>query len=134
VAEEGLAERFRRHRVNSAALQAGLEAMGLTLLVEEAVRLPTLVAVKVPPGVDDARMRQDLLADYGIEIGGGLGQFKGRIVRIGVMGHSAQPKNVLLLLAALEDCLDRQGFGVPFGEAERAALSAYREAAVESAE
>jgi alanine-glyoxylate transaminase/serine-glyoxylate transaminase/serine-pyruvate transaminase len=126
VAEEGLEARWRRHETVSAALQAGLEAMGLRLFVRKHLRLTPLVAVEVPPGVDDTRLRRELLTDYGIEIGGGLGRLKGRIVRIGVMGHSAQKRNVMLLLAAMEDCLDRQGFRVPFGEAEQAALSVYR--------
>ncbi len=126
VVEEGLEARYRRHETASAALQAGLEAMGLRLFVRKDLRLAPLVAVEVPPGVDDTRLRRELLTDYGIEVGGGLGRLKGRIVRIGVMGHSARKRNVMLLLAAMEDCLDRQGFPVPFGEAEQAALSVYR--------
>lgn len=126
-AEEGLEQRYRRHRVNAAALEAGLRSMGLQLFVRRELRLPSLLSVVVPDGVDDARLRRELLADYGIEIGGGLGKLRGKIVRIGVMGYSSQRKNVMLLLAALEDCLSRQGFRVPLGESLRAALRVYEQ-------
>jgi len=125
VAEEGLEERYRRHRVNAVALGEGLQSMGLRLFVRPELRLPSLVSVVVPPGVDDVCLRRDLLTDYGIEIGGGLGELRGKIVRIGVMGYSSQRKNVMLLLTALEDCLNRQGFRVPVGESVSAALRVY---------
>jgi len=106
VQEEGLEARFARHRANQRALLAGLEAMGISPLVEDpALRLPPLTTVLIPEGVDDKGVRGRLLADYGIEIGGGLGKFAGRAWRIGLMGYASQRANVMLLLAALGDCL-----------------------------
>jgi alanine-glyoxylate transaminase/serine-glyoxylate transaminase/serine-pyruvate transaminase len=112
VLEEGLPARFERHRRHSAALVCGLEALGLELLAPAAERLPQLCAVKVPTGVDDARLRRALLENHGIEIGGGLGPLKGRLWRLGLMGHGARRRNVLLLLAALREALTEQGFRV----------------------
>lgn len=106
---EGLEARFRRHALVGAALQAGLQAMGLELFAHEDFRLPMLTSVRVPTGIDEAQVRRQLLDVYGIEIGGGLGPVAGQIWRIGLMGHSAQPKNVILLLAALEQLLVRHG-------------------------
>ncbi len=84
----------------------GLEAMGLKLHVEDpARRVPSLTTVRVPDGVDEAAVRTRLRDDYGIEIGAGLGPLKGRVWRIGLMGHGSQRPNVLLLLAALVDLL-----------------------------
>ncbi len=110
VEEEGLAARFERHRVNHLALVAGLEAMGLHMLVEPACRLWTLNAVRIPEGVDDAKVRGRLLQDFGVEIGGGLGALKGKIWRIGLMGMNSRAGNVLLLLSALERILPAEGF------------------------
>jgi len=125
VREEGLEARFARHRLNSTALQAGLGAMGIGMLPAEGSRLATLNAALIPDGVDDAAVRRILLADYGIEIGGGLGDLKGKLWRIGLMGHSSRRKNVLLLLAALEDALGRVGHSVPQGAGCAAAVRAY---------
>jgi len=109
VAEEGLEVRFARHRRNQHALISGLEAMGLELLVKDpAARLPALTTVMVPEGVDDKAARGALLADYGIEIGGGLGKFAGRAWRIGLMGYASQRSNVMLLLSALGDVLKNE--------------------------
>ncbi len=110
IAEEGLDQRHARHRLNHRALVAGIEAMGLAMLVPEAIRLPMLNAVRIPGGVDDLAVRKALLNQYGIEIGGGLGQFAGQVWRIGLMGHSCRRKNVSLLLAALETVLKAQGY------------------------
>ncbi len=107
--EEGLEARFERHRVNSLALVAGLEAMGLRMLVEPAYRLWTLNAVRIPQGADDAAVRGRLVKEFGIEIGGGLGTLKGQIWRVGLMGMNATPNNVLLFLAALERALRSEG-------------------------
>ena len=109
ITEEGLDVRFERHRLNHRALVAGLEAMGLSMLVPEPIRLPMLNAVRIPEGVEDITVRKVLLNQYGIEIGGGLGQFAGKVWRIGLMGHSCRRKNVLLLLAALETVLKSAG-------------------------
>jgi alanine-glyoxylate transaminase/serine-glyoxylate transaminase/serine-pyruvate transaminase len=105
VHEDGLERRFERHRACAQALWDGLEGLGLRLRVPLTHRLPTLTTVIIPEGVDDAALRRRLLDEYNIEIGGGLGPFKGQVWRIGLMGHSARKENVLLLLAALEGCL-----------------------------
>jgi alanine-glyoxylate transaminase / serine-glyoxylate transaminase / serine-pyruvate transaminase len=110
VEEEGLEARWARHRVNHLALVAGLEAMGLQMHVEPPYRLWTLNTVRIPAGVDDAKVRGRLLKEFGIEIGGGLGSLKGKVWRIGLMGANSQPNNVLLLLAALEGILPAEGF------------------------
>ena len=126
VVEEGLEARWERHRVNQLALIAGLEAMGLKLLVEKpADRLPTVTAVMVPGGVDDARVRNQLLDEFNIEIAGGFGTLKGKIWRVGLMGYCSQKPNVLLFLAALEKCLRDQGFRVGSGAGVGAALQNY---------
>jgi alanine-glyoxylate transaminase/serine-glyoxylate transaminase/serine-pyruvate transaminase len=123
VEEEGLEARFERHRVNSLALVAGLEAMGLRMLVEPAYRLWTLNAVRVPQGADDAAVRGRLVKEFGIEIGGGLGALKGQVWRVGLMGMNATPNNVLLFLAALERVLRSEG--VPCGSGLPAAEDVY---------
>jgi alanine-glyoxylate transaminase/serine-glyoxylate transaminase/serine-pyruvate transaminase len=112
VAEEGLETRAKRHQRNHGALVAGIEAMGLQMQVAPAHRLWTLNAVKIPDGVDDARVRNRLLEEFNIEIGGGLGVFKGKIWRVGLMGEGSTENNVLLLLAALEKALKAEGFAV----------------------
>ena len=112
VQEEGLEPRVARHRANAQMLWAGLEDLGLQLHVAEGHRLPTLTTVCVPDGVDEAAIRRRLLDEYNIEIAGGLGAFKGKIWRIGLMGYSSQRQNVLLLLAALDSLLR----GSPSGE------------------
>lgn len=106
IKEEGLEARYARHMRNQRALLSGLEAMGLPPVVEDpAVRLPPLTTVWVPEGVDDKAARGQLLAKYGIEVGGGLGKFAGKAWRIGLMGYASQQANVMLLLAALGDVL-----------------------------
>jgi len=107
VVEEGLEARFERHQRNAETLWDGLEAMGLTLHVAAEHRVPSLTTVRVPDGVDEARVRTRLRDDYGIEIGSGLGPLKGKIWRIGLMGHGSDRTNVILLLAALVDILKR---------------------------
>ncbi len=102
VLEEGLENRFKRHRKNHESLRDGLEALGFEFLVGEPYRLPMLNAVRIPDGVDEALVRARLLEEYNIEIGGGLGPFAGKIWRIGLMGESATPNHVNMLLAALK--------------------------------
>ena len=110
VLEEGLEARFARHRLHHEALKAGLEAMGIGYSVANpAHSLPMLNSVLIPDGVDDAGVRKQLLNEFGIEIGGGLGPMAGKTWRIGLMGEAAQKSNVLLFLAALEQCLAAQG-------------------------
>ena len=110
IAEEGLTPRFQRHIRNARALYAGLEAMGLQLFVPQAHRLPSLTTVRVPEGVDDARVRGALLAEHSIDIGGGQGPLAGKVWRIGLMGYGSSPENLLSLLAALGRLLAREGF------------------------
>ena len=98
---------------------AGLEALGLSFI--PASTLTTLNAVHVPESVDDARVRRRLLAEYGIEIGAGLGPFKGQAWRIGLMGHSSSRRNVMLILAALEALLADEGLSIDRGAASKAA-------------
>jgi alanine-glyoxylate transaminase/serine-glyoxylate transaminase/serine-pyruvate transaminase len=123
VAEEGLEARVARHLLNHRALRAGLEAMGLRYVPERS--LATLNAVHIPPGVDDAPARKRLLDEYGIEIGGGLGPFKGKAWRIGLMGASSSRRNVTLFLAALETVLAQAGCKLPRGAALEAAAGVY---------
>ena len=123
LAEEGLDASVARHRRNHLALRAGLEAMGLGYIPERS--LAPLNAVTVPGGVDDAKARARLLADFGIEIGGGLGPFKGRAWRIGLMGASSTRANVTAVLAALETVLRDAGTRVAPGAALEAAARAY---------
>jgi aspartate aminotransferase-like enzyme len=105
--EEGLEAAWARHAECGAALQDGLQKMGLELWAEEGHRLPELTTVVVPDGADDAAIRRELLTRYGIEIGGGVGAFAGKVWRIGCMGHTARMRNVTLLLAALAELLGR---------------------------
>ncbi len=107
--EEGLVARWDRHQRNHRALKAGLAALGLAYVAGEGQQLPQLNTVRVPAGVDDLAVRKKLLNDFGIEIGGGLGDLKGKVWRIGLMGHNSRPHNVLLVLSALEQCLLAQG-------------------------
>ena len=119
--EEGIANRIRRHARAAAALRAGLTALGLELLADPDYRLNPLTTVKIPDGIDDAQVRAALLKDYDIEIGGGLGEFRGQAWRIGLMGESARERNVFALLSALEQILDTAGYEVAYGASLSAA-------------
>jgi len=126
IFEEGLENRWKRHRQNQAGLIAGLEALGLELFVQNAAdRLPTVTSAYVPAGLDDARARQQLLEEFGIEVAGGIGALKGRIWRIGLMGYVSQAKHVLLFLAALEKVMIDSGLTVSPGAGVGAALRTY---------
>jgi alanine-glyoxylate transaminase/serine-glyoxylate transaminase/serine-pyruvate transaminase len=129
IQEEGLEARFARHQRCADSLAAGLRAMGLSLVVKEEHRLPTLTTVFVPEGVNDAAVRSRLLADYNIEIGGGLGDFKGRVLRIGLMGYGAIERNVIFLLTALEEVLTSLGHKAERGAGPAAAAAAATAAA-----
>ena len=107
VAEEGLEARWSRHRRNAERLWQGLENLGLTLHVPIAYRLPTLTTVRVPEGVDETQVRLRLLNEYNIEIGGGLGELKGKVWRVGLMGYSSSPENIDLLTDAFERLLPK---------------------------
>ena len=125
ILEEGLDNCFERHRKNHLALKAGLEALGFEYSADPHHQLPMLNAVKIPEGVEDAVIRNGLLNRFGIEIGGGLGAFKGKVWRIGIMGHAARQNNVLTFLAALEQLLDEHDFQFTPGSSIAAANTAF---------
>jgi alanine-glyoxylate transaminase/serine-glyoxylate transaminase/serine-pyruvate transaminase len=112
ILDEGLEQSWARHAECGAQLQHGLQELGFRLFAQEGHRLPELTTVWVPetlpPGMDEAAVRIELLSRYGIEVGGGLGAFAGKVWRIGCMGHTARPRNVTLLLAALGEILNRK--------------------------
>jgi alanine-glyoxylate transaminase/serine-glyoxylate transaminase/serine-pyruvate transaminase len=110
VLEEGLEARWARHEQNGRALQDGFEAMGLALHADAEYRLPVLTTVRIPEGVNDAEVRGALLKRHGIEIGGGLGDLRGKAWRVGLMGESSNPGNVLLALSSIGKILREQGF------------------------
>lgn len=117
VREEGLPARWRRHERNHRAFVAGIEAMGLKMLVAPESRLWSLNTVRVPEGVDDPRVRTRLLERHNIEIGGGLGPLEGKIWRVGLMGAGSTRENVMLALEALRESLEAEGFPCPSGVA-----------------
>ena len=119
VLEEGLTARIARHLRHHRMLRAGLEAMGLEYIPQHS--LTTLNAIKIPAGADDVAVRKRLLNDFNIEIGAGLGPFKGQAWRIGLMGASSTQNNVMLVLGALERLLIEQGVKLPAGAAQAAA-------------
>ena len=125
VREEGLERRYERHRRNHLALVAGIEAMGLTMFVEKPYRLWSLNTVRIPEGIDDAKVRQRLLDEYNLEIGGGLGLLTGKIWRVGLMGYTSSETSVLYFLTALEQALHEQGFEVARGAGITAAQGVY---------
>lgn len=105
VAEEGLENRWQRHQQAAELLWDGLTDLGLNCYVDQEIRLPTLTTVCIPDGVDGVAIAKQLMADYNIEIAGGLGDLAGKVWRVGLMGHNARPENVILLLAALKKVL-----------------------------
>ena len=121
--EEGLENAWARHRRMHNALAAGLESLGMRFVVDADSRLPQLNSVYIPEGVDDAAVRQQLLADHNLEIGAGLGDFAGKVWRIGLMGYSARMENIELLLASLAEAMQAQGYDCD-PEAALAAASA----------
>ena len=125
VLEEGLDACFARHRKNHLALKAGLAALGVEYATQGGRELPQLNAVRIPSGIDDLTVRKALLERFGIEIGAGLGAFKGKVWRIGLMGYSSRQTNVLLLLAALEQLLAEQGHKFEHGAGVAAANGVY---------
>ncbi len=124
IEEEGLEARWERHRRHHLVLAAGLDAMGLDLLPPESERLWTLNAVRVPAGVDDARVRARLLSEFNMEVGAGLGPLAGKIFRVGLMGASSTPQIILLFLGAFEKALVEAGARVPRGAGVAAAADA----------
>jgi len=127
VAEEGLEARWARHARNARAFVAGLEAMGLETFAQAEHRLPSLITIRIPAGVEDAPVRQYLLQEFNIEIGGGLGPVKGQIWRVGLMGTNSNRKNVTLALTALASALQAQGFRADAAAGLAAAAAVYEE-------
>lgn len=123
--EEGLEAAWERHQKNHLALHAGIIAMGLEFIAKEGERLPQLNTVTIPEGVDDAAVRNKLLQDYNLEIGGGLGALAGKAWRIGLMGYASNKTNVLLFLGALESILSGMGANINSGVAVQAANNFY---------
>ncbi len=105
IHEEGLEARFARHRRHAELLWAGLEELGFKMHVPLEHRLPPLTTPRLPEGIEELKVRKQLLADYNIEIAGGLGQLGGQVWRVGLMGYSSRRENVTLLLAALKTLL-----------------------------
>lgn len=125
IEEEGLSARYKRHQINSNALLAGLEVLGLVPLPPAGRRLPMLNCVMLPAQIPEADIRARLLSQYGIDIGGGLGPLKGKVWRIGLMGESSTEANVLTLLNALEALFLEGGWLSTPGVALQAASRVY---------
>lgn len=121
VEREGLEARWERHADAHRALAAGFSALGLDLLPPSGARLPMLNAVLIPAGIDAARVRSRLLDEFGIEVGAGLGELRGKVLRIGLMGHNATRDNVVRFLEAFERCLVDAGHSAALGCAVHAA-------------
>jgi alanine-glyoxylate transaminase/serine-glyoxylate transaminase/serine-pyruvate transaminase len=124
--EEGLEARWARHALHSEALRAGLKAMGLRILTAPGYELPVLTAIHLQDGIDELAIRNALLNDYSIEIGGGFGKLQGHLIRIGLMGYNSCRKNVATILSALEHVLPQSGFSPEPGAAIAAADMIYR--------
>jgi alanine-glyoxylate transaminase / serine-glyoxylate transaminase / serine-pyruvate transaminase len=124
--EEGLEGRWKRHQLHGEALRAGVKALGLHILTEPGYELPVLTAIGLPQGVDENAIRDGLLNEYDIEIGGGFGALKGHLIRIGLMGYNSCRKNVDTVLSALEHVLPRSGLQPTPGAALAAADAVYK--------
>jgi alanine-glyoxylate transaminase/serine-glyoxylate transaminase/serine-pyruvate transaminase len=105
IFEEGPEARFQRHQMLGDRLKMELEGFGFKLFAQEGYRLPMLTSVVLPDGVDDVKVRSRLLNEYNIEVGGGLGQLKGEIWRVGLMGETCRPQNIHCLIGALREIL-----------------------------
>ncbi len=127
IEEEGLDTRIKRHTRNHKALVAGVEAMGLEMLVAPAHRLPSLNTVKVPQGIDDAKVRSYLLDAFNLEIGAGLGVLKGKVWRVGLMGYSSSAENIIFFLSAMGQALAQQGYKADISAGLSAAMSALKQ-------
>lgn len=130
IEEEGLDERIARHLRNHRALVAGVEAMGLSMHVAPEHRLPTLNAIRIPDGVDDAKLRGYLLETFNLEIGGGLGALKGKIWRVGLMGYASSAERIVFFLTCLGQALAVQGVSTDSKAGVRAAMESLEEAPV----
>jgi alanine-glyoxylate transaminase / serine-glyoxylate transaminase / serine-pyruvate transaminase len=124
--EEGLETRWKRHQLHGEALRAGVKALGLHILTQPGYELPVLTAISLPEGVNELAIRNGLLHEYQIEVGGGFGALKGRLIRIGLMGYNSCRKNVDTVLSALEHVLPRSGLQPSAGAALAAADAIYK--------
>ena len=102
VLEEGLENRWARHKLVHEYLCNQLEELGFRFVVEQKYRLPNLNSVYLPQGVDEAKWRSELLSRFNIEVGGGLGAFAGKIWRVGIMGESCTMNHVNMLVGAVK--------------------------------
>ncbi|OWA37307.1 aminotransferase [Saccharibacillus sp. O16] len=125
--EEGLEERFERHKLHEQALMAGIRGMGLELFNDFAWKLPVVTCIKIPAGIDGESVRSMLLNQFGIEIASSFGPLHGQIWRIGTMGYSCRKENVLFVLAALEAVLIRHQAPITIGRGVQEALNVYEE-------
>ena len=123
IHEEGLETRFARHLKNHKALVAGVEALGLKMLVAPEHRLPTLNTVIIPDGVDDLKLRRYLLEKFKLDIGGGFGRLQGKVWRVGLMGYSSSADNVLFFIPAISRALALQGYQTDLAAGLDAVLS-----------
>ena len=123
--EEGIGERHERHAKVAAALRAGLMAMGLDLATDPDYQLNPITVVNAPEGIDEAAVRSRLLNEFDIEVSGGLGEFRGRVWRIGMMGEGARERSVLAVLSALEVILGDMGYEVAYGASVAAAQQSF---------
>ncbi len=124
--KEGLEQSWARHKTNHLALKAGVAALGLEFFVAESQRLPQLNTLVVPEGIDEAKVRQRLLDEYNVEVGAGLGEMAGKIWRVGLMGHSSLPENVLFFINALGNILKDMRGNINVGEAEASVKRFYK--------
>ncbi len=124
--EEGLQNSWDRHQKNHDAFKAGIEALGLSFIVPEEERLAQLNAVTIPEGVDEATIRRELLSQFNLEIGAGLGALAGKVWRVGLMGYASNPKNVMLCVTALEAVLSQYNAPINKGAAVDAIRQAYQ--------
>ena len=129
VLEEGLETRWTRHQLHGDAVKAGLKAMGLNLLTKPGYALSVLTAIRLQDGIDESAIRNGLLNNYSIEVGGGFGALKGHLIRIGLMGYNSSRQNVDTILSAIEHLLPQSGMTPPSGAALAAADAVYKERA-----
>ncbi|MBM3939678.1 MAG: alanine--glyoxylate aminotransferase family protein [SAR202 cluster bacterium] len=123
--EEGLEQSWRRHELHGAALRAGVQALGLSLLAPEGHRLPSLTAIRVPDGISDAPVKRHLLTKHNVEISAGLGEQAGKLWRVGLMGYNSSPSTVFTFLSAFEDALQANDYEVAVGASVAAAQRVY---------
>jgi alanine-glyoxylate transaminase/serine-glyoxylate transaminase/serine-pyruvate transaminase len=123
--EEGFKPRWRRHEKNSKALIQGLKAIGLEIFSPEEYRCPAITAIKVPENISDINVRTSIRKQFGITISGGLGELKGLLWRIGLMGMNSSERNVILILNALEQSLNKEEYSFLLGTSIAAAMETF---------